>query len=74
MGSYKYVIVVNGTIKHFFFENERDVLISAYKNYRKYYSDVLCFEIGYYPESESFYTRKMTIEFKEKGNVHCNRW
>ena len=52
----KYLIVVNGTIEHFFFENEKYVLISSYFNYRKYYSDVVCFEIGYAPETETFYT------------------
>ena len=63
----KYLIIVNGTIKHFFFENEKDVLISSYFNYRKYYSDVVCFEIGYAPETESFYTKKINIEKKGKN-------
>ena len=63
----RYIIVVNGTIKHFFYDNEKDVLISSYFNYRKYYSDVICFEIGYYPETETFYTKKLTIEKKGKN-------
>ena len=63
----KYVIVVNGTIKHFFYDNEKDVLISAYFHYRKYYSDVVCFEIGYAPETENFYTKKLNIEKKGKN-------
>lgn len=63
----KYVIVVNGTIKHFYYENEKDVLASSYFNYRKYYSDVICFEMNYAPETESFYFRKMLIEKKGKN-------
>ena len=65
----RYIIVVNGTMKHFFYDNEKDVLISSYFNYRKYYSDVICFEIAYYPESESFSIMKMNIE--RKGNNVC---
>lgn len=63
----KYLIVVNGTIKHFFYENEKDVLISSYFIYIKYYSDVICFEIGYAPETESFYAKKLKIEKKGKN-------
>ena len=65
----KYLIVVNGEIKHFFYQNEKDVLISSYFNYRKFYSDVSCFEIGFNPETETFYTKKMKIERKGKDRV-----
>ena len=66
----KYLIVVNGEIKHFFYLNEKDVLISSYFNYRKFYSDVYCFEIGYVPETKSFYTKELTI--KKEGKVRTS--
>lgn len=65
----KYLIVVNGEIKHFFYLNEKDVLISSYFNYRKFYSEVSCFEISFDPDTEKFFTKKMTIEKKGKGNI-----
>jgi len=66
----KYLIVVNGEIKYFFYMNEKDDLISAYFNYRKLYSDVSCFEISFDPDTEKFYTKKVTIE-KRKGQSIC---
>ena len=65
----KYLIVVNGEIKHFFYLHEKDVLISAYFTYRKFYSDVSCYEISFDPDTEKFYTKKMTIEKKGKDRV-----
>ena len=64
----KYLIVVNGEIKHFFYFNEKDVLISAYFDYRKFYSNVSCYEISFDSDTEKFYTKKMTIK-KGKDRV-----
>jgi len=65
----KYLIIVNGEIKHFFYYNEKDVLISAYFNYRKFYQEVSCYEISFDPDTEKFYTKKMIIEKKGKDSI-----
>ena len=46
----RYLLVLNGQIRFCFFNNEIDELVTAYYNYKKHYSDVLAFEIGYSPE------------------------
>lgn len=64
----RYLLVVDGEIRFSFFFNEVDELVKAYYNYKKYYNDVLAFEIGYAPETEKFYTKKLKIE---KGVQSC---
>ena len=64
----RYLLVVDGQIRFSFFFNEVDELVKAYYNYKKYYNDVLAFEIGYAPETEKFYTKKLKIE---KGVQSC---
>lgn len=58
----KYLLVVNNQIRYAFFFNEIDELVSAYYNYKKYTRDVFAFEIGYVPETQKFYTKKLKIE------------
>ena len=58
----RYLLVVNGQIRFSFFFNEVDELIKAYYDYKQYYNDVLAFEIGFAPESEKFYTKKLKID------------
>ena len=65
----KYLIVVNGEIRHFFYFNEEDVIISSYFHYRKFYSNVSCYEISFDPDTEKFYTKNMKIEKKGKDRV-----
>lgn len=55
----QYLIVVNGQIKAAFFTNETEELAEAYLNYKIYYNDVEAFEIGYEPETYSFYTKRI---------------
>lgn len=64
----RYLLVLNGQIRFCFFNNEIDELVTAYYNYKKHYSDVIAFEIGYSPETETFYTKKLKIE---KGVQVC---
>lgn len=64
----RYLLVVDGQIRFSFFFNEVDELVKAYYNYTKYYNDVIAFEIGYAPETEKFYTKKLKIE---KGVQSC---
>ena len=64
----RYLLVVDGQIMFSFFFNEVDELVKAYYNYKKYYNDVIAFEIGYAPETEKFYTKKLKIE---KGVQSC---
>lgn len=64
----RYLLVVNGQIKFSFYFNEVDELFNAYYFAKKYYKDVLAFEIGYAPETEKFYTKKLKIE---KGVQSC---
>lgn len=64
----RYLLVVDGQIRFSFFFNEVDELVKAYYNYKKYYKDVIAFEIGYAPETEKFYTKKLKIE---KGVQSC---
>lgn len=64
----RYLLVVDGQIRFSFFFNEVDELVNAYYIYKKYYKDVIAFEIGYAPETEKFYTKKLKIE---KGVQSC---
>ncbi len=64
----RYILVVDGHIRFAFFFNEVEDLVSVYYNYKKYYKDVLAFEIGYAPETEKFYFKKLKIE---KGVQSC---
>lgn len=64
----RYLLVVDGQIRFSFFFNEVDELVKAYYNYKKYYNDVIAFEIGYAPETEKFYAKKLKIE---KGVQSC---
>ena len=64
----RYLLVIKGQIRFCFYNNEIDELISSYYNFKKYYSDVLAFEIGYSPETETIYTKKLKIE---KGVQVC---
>lgn len=64
----RYLLVVDGQIRFSFFFNEIDELVKSYYNYKKYYKDVIAFEIGYAPETEKFYFKKLKIE---KGVQSC---